>query len=112
MLVSEIVEKTLSEKPETRSSDKRLFLEIGEHYGFILTIIQRQAFFDMPSFETMRRIRQKIQEQGRHLPTKEVMGHRRFKRWQVQQQIPKTNPNRIDNLLNTKPVDDPQGKLL
>lgn len=63
-----IVKKVLAEKPETRSSDKKLIWEVLKELGFVKFLgeysITYESFMDAPSFETIRRTRQKFQEDG------------------------------------------------
>lgn len=52
---------------ETRNSDKRLIYEIlTEYHGFFMTF---DEFNDFPPFESIRRMRQKIQADGDFKPT-------------------------------------------
>ena len=70
----EIVEKILNEKPETRDSDALLFIEVIRSIdpaAIELPIYKLMPRCtdegDLPPFETMRRTRQKIQEQNPNL---------------------------------------------
>lgn len=100
MIVSKLVERILSQDEASRSNDKRLWLAVAKYYGLEFTKEQMSKFFDMPSFETVRRIRQKLQEQGSYQASPEVARHRRWRGMQVQQKIPATNPDRVDRLIN------------
>lgn len=68
------VEDILKAYPDTRGNDKLLILKVWEDYNLILTPYQRQKFMskELPSTETIRRTRQKLQECGRYMPVKEV----------------------------------------
>ena len=104
MRISYIVENTLERYPETRSSDQLLLLAVWSRLGFALSESQRQKFLNMPSSETIRRIRQKIQEQGKYPASENVRKHRKFKSMQVQQLIPNMKPDRVDFLINERLV--------
>ena len=57
-----VVEKVLKKYPETRSSDKLLFLKILNGFGMRLTEGQEKIFLKMPvNFESIRRSRQYLQ---------------------------------------------------
>jgi len=60
-----LVEFCLQEYPETRESDKELFLKVWELQGFRLTP-EKQRFFvhHTASPISIRRVRQRLQEQG------------------------------------------------
>ena len=72
MTVSERVENILRASHSARNSDLELWLIYAKKSGLNLTREQEEALRDMPSFETIRRTRQKIQEQGKYLADKEV----------------------------------------
>ena len=76
------VEYVLENYPETRNDDRYLWLiyirlfcpEMSKYIRFIPYDVLKNA----PTFETIRRCRQKIQEQGMYLPTDpEVLARRR-----------------------------------
>ena len=83
----EIVEKILNEKPETRDSDALLFIEVirsidPEAVNLPIYKLMPRCTDegDLPPFETMRRTRQKIQEQNPNLRgSKEVESYRAYK---------------------------------
>ena len=72
--VRDIVNKILKNNLETRNSDRLPYLKVFEKFNLILTDEQKRIFLKMPvNFESIRRSRQKIQnEEGRFLPIKEV----------------------------------------
>lgn len=105
MIVSKIVEDTLREKPYTRNSDKELLLHVWSHLGLELTAEQRSKFRDMPSTETVRRIRQKLQEGGKYPADQAVRKVRQFESQQMQQIAPIATPKYISQTLE-------QGALL
>ncbi len=77
-----IVEETLRDYPETRSSDKKLFLKVLERFGLTLTDEQKRKFLQIPiSYESVRRNRQRIQnEEGKYLPDEKTLKARRWER--------------------------------
>ena len=57
-----IVEEVLKKYPETRNSDRQLYIRVFEKCGLVLTPEQRRVFFKMPvTFETIGRSRRIIQ---------------------------------------------------
>ena len=69
-----IVERVMDEKPETRDSDALLFIEVIRSIDpeaiklpFAKVICRCSDDGDFPPFETVRRTRQKIQEQNPNL---------------------------------------------
>lgn len=76
MQIKKEVERVLSAHENARNSDKALILHIMQGYGANLTKQQAEIIRDMPSFETITRIRRILQEQGKYPPSKEVEQHR------------------------------------
>ena len=72
MRVSERVENILKVSQKARNSDLELWLIYAKKSGLSLSKEQEEVLREMPSFETIRRSRQKIQEQGKYLADKEV----------------------------------------
>lgn len=108
MRASVIIERTLRDHPDTRSSDKELYILVWEHYGFFMSASQKAKFRDLPSSETIRRIRQKLQEKGSYPADEKIRKHRKFKGLEVQQKMPQTRPEKIEPILN----DEGQAKLI
>lgn len=88
MTTREKVEAILKYDVASRSSDKRLVVIFLQKSGLDLTEEQIKKFYAMDDLWTVRRCRQKIQEEGKYLATKEVEDYRykRFK--QVRETIP------------------------
>lgn len=110
MRVSETIENVLGSNIEARSNDKILMLAVGERYGLILNEHQRQTFMKMPSFETIRRVRQKLQENGLYKASDEVRRQRKFKGIRNQQMMPQSKPEKIEGLVNNKLFNLPDKK--
>jgi hypothetical protein len=98
MRVTNLVEQILRDNEKTRNSDKLLLLEIWTRLGFELTDAQRSKFIDMPSSETIRRIRQKIQEGGKYPATERIRSERYHKSLVMQQNAPSAKPKRIEEI--------------
>jgi hypothetical protein len=72
MRTKKLVERVLSQKPEARDDDKLLMLEIWEMQGLCFSETQKKAFRRASSPESIRRTRQKLQEEGQYKASKEV----------------------------------------
>jgi hypothetical protein len=72
MRVKDKVARILDQKPEARDNDKLLMLQVWEIEGFYLSDKQREAFMRISSPESIRRMRQKFQEEGQYLASPEV----------------------------------------
>jgi len=84
-----IVEEILRDYPETRSSDKKLFLKVLERFGLTLTDEQKRKFLQIPiSYESVRRSRQKIQnDEGKYRPSEQVIKAREQERKAVSEAV-------------------------
>lgn len=102
MKVTPIVERTLEKYEKARSSDKLLLLYIWHQLGLEFTPEQREKFMDMPSAETIRRIRQKLQENGKYPANGHVRKDRHIRSMVVQQNAPAAKPERIETILQQK----------
>lgn len=100
MRASAIIERVLRDHPESRSSDKELYILVWEQMGFFMSESQKAKFRDLTSSETIRRIRQKLQEQGRYPANDRIKRHRNSRSQEVQQQMPQTKPERVEPLLD------------
>lgn len=99
MQLTKIVENKLRYNRMARNSDKELYLDIMEHYGLMLTPKQKEIFRDMPSLESVRRLRQKFQEQGEYPADQKVARTRSFKAMRMEQTAPTFKPNHMENVL-------------
>lgn len=100
-----VIEWVLSNFPETRDSDKELMIRILDYKDAKLSDRQREIIRGL-NFESIRRTRQKIQEAGRFLPSKRISRGRKLKGMIVQQNIPKTKPENVQNLLEQRSILD------
>lgn len=104
MKISSTVEEILRYSREARNSDKELLIKMMEHYGLCLTVAQKEIFKAMPSTETVRRIRQKFQEEGKYLPDQKIGKDRKFRGLSMQQRAPQTKPEKIENIIEYKAI--------
>lgn len=104
MRVNELVESTLKFYPIARNSDKMLTLLVWKRLGFNLTPAQRAHFMQLPSTESIRRVRQKLQEQGFYSASQPVQQRRQDRAQIVKQNAPTADSEQLDNLI--------QGKIL
>jgi hypothetical protein len=112
MRTSYLVGQILRDVPRTRDSDKELIIEFLERRGFSFTDHQRQIFKDI-NMESIRRIRQKIQEdkfvdgvlvkEGRYKASEHIKKSRDMKAMVIQQNAPKSEEKRLETLFN---IDD------
>lgn len=84
-LSEDLVKGILRDFPETRDSDKKLYIRVFEHEGLYLTPEQQEIFSRLPSLETFRRTRQKLQEQGYYKPSQRVKDMRMHKEVEMRQ---------------------------
>lgn len=67
--IEEKVAKILSEEPVLRSCDRRLIFRYMKRYHQIYTFEDYAFSKEAPTVESIRRVRQKLQEMGKYLPT-------------------------------------------
>lgn len=103
MRLTKIVENKLRYNRMARNSDKELYLDIMEHYGLMLTPKQKQVFRDMPSLESVRRLRQKFQEQGMYKADQKVAKTRNYKAMRMQQTSLSYKPKDMEKVLEEQP---------
>lgn len=100
--VSQTVEKILASDPETRDSDTKLIIRVWELQGLQLTPEQKDKLQNVSNPESIRRNRQKIQAQGRHLGSLKVVKERRIRSYEMQQSMPAHRPKyEYDPITNT-----------
>lgn len=104
MNVTTQVENILKASRQARNSDKELQIIYMQKTGMDLDARQVQIFRDMPSLETLRRVRQKIQENGKFKADKPVEESRKFKSMQMQQQAPKFTPEGLEQTLTGQTI--------
>ena len=84
-----LVRQILAQFPETRSDDKELIIRAWEAQGLILSFYQKQKLRTIFSNETIRRSRQKIQEEGLFPPDEKTRRGRKLKQAKMTQELRK-----------------------
>ena len=107
MKVNQLIEKALRENVKykgisVRDSDKALILWVWWQLGFQLTHEQMDKFMNLPSTETIRRLRQKLQEKGKYGGSKAVLDERRWKSLVASQNMPTASLNRSEDILKQR----------
>ena len=107
-VIHNLVEKALKEnvpvkyegrEVHPRNSDKALIVRVWEQQGFHLNLWQTQQFFRSASPETVRRIRQKVQEKGLYPADENVQKERRYRSYRVQQVVTRATAKYIEQVL-------------
>lgn len=101
-----LVERILQHNLLARSSDNELNIEVLQARGANLSEHQKAIIRDI-NFESIRRTRQKFQEQGKYPATDRIRRHRKFKGMQVQQMITQTKPEKVEKLIQEPMFDLP-----
>lgn len=97
-----LIEDILKYNPKARDSDRELLIEVMQRRGMNLSYSQIDKLRDI-NFESIRRTRQKLQEQGKYLPSPEVARQRRLKSMIMQQNAPIAKPERVERLVEEQP---------
>lgn len=93
--VKDIVWHILEREPATRNSDKLLAIRVWKIISGGKDTIELEEILALPSYETIRRARQKYQEQWMYQPTSEEVKKRRHR----------NTKSLLDHLYNTTKVD-------
>jgi len=109
-MLNKTIETILRDYPETRSNDRLLQIKVWERQGFYLSDSQRDKYLHLPSTESVRRTRQKIQESGLYPASESVKRQRKFKAMQIQQMIPKVKSDKVERLVQAPMFDLPPVK--
>lgn len=99
MNITKQVENILAYSKAARNSDKELQVIYMQKSGMNLTSKQVEVFRDMPSLETLRRIRQKLQEGGQYKADEMIAKERRWKSMRMQQMAPAAKPKTIEQII-------------
>lgn len=102
MTITQRVENILRASQDARNSDKELWLIYAQKSGVGLSSQQLEAIRDMPSFETLRRVRQKIQQVGSYPATESITKERAHKAMVMEQTSPRFSPQQLEKTLNIK----------
>lgn len=99
MTIADRVKAILSAMPKTRDSDLELWLVYAYKSGLKLTPEQQEVIKGMPSFETITRVRRKLQENGKYKASAEVARARQDKARAMQVTAPKANADTTARVL-------------
>lgn len=95
MNVATRVENILRASRAARNSDTELLIIYMQKSGMDLSPLQMDKFRNMPSPETIRRTRQKLQEQGK-FPADEAVDKARFEKYRaVKSNIKSESPEKL-----------------
>lgn len=95
MTEAERVEAILKAVPKTRDSDKELLIIYCQKAGLELTDRQIAKLRQMPSSDTITRIRRKLQEQGKY-PASESVNNARYEKYKsVRENINHESPEQL-----------------
>lgn len=72
MRTKKLVERVLQQNPQARDDDKALMLEVWEMQGLCFSETQKKAFKRASSPESIRRTRQKFQQDGEYKASDKV----------------------------------------
>jgi len=92
--VKDKVAWVLEKKPHTREDDTLLVISVWKRFyreEFHDLVFREFSRPDLPSFESIRRARQKFNEEGLYLPSEEVMKRRGRKIPEVQEDLREFN---------------------
>jgi hypothetical protein len=101
MKITGLVEEIMKRYPQTRDSDKELIIGVLQASGAGLSERQREILRSI-NFESIRRYRQKLQEEGKYLPSPEVKAQRKLKAEIIKQSV-----NHVENPLFVELLNKP-----
>lgn len=104
MTITQRVQSILEFSKAARNDDKELWLIYAQKSGVDLTPLQIQKIKNMPSFETLRRVRQKIQQVGRYKAAPEVEAARKYKSVMTRRTIPFMQPDEVERTIDGRVV--------
>gem|GEM_PF-3552523 len=78
--IKPVVMRVLKNDPLSRQDDNRLVIAVCQEMGIPLLPEHIRLLEDLPRFSSVVRTRAKIQEQGRFLPSEDVLRERRLYR--------------------------------
>lgn len=100
--VTNTVRSILARSRMARNSDRHLLLEFMQVSGMELTPKQQELFLSLPSLESVRRVRQKLQETGNYPADAKIATERSFKQMQMQQVTPNAKPETIERVIHDR----------
>lgn len=99
MTIADRVKNILSASVEARNSDKALLKIYMLKSGLDLTSKQMDLLIDMPSFETITRVRRDVQAKGQYTASEGIRRQRKAKSLVVQQNAPTASTHRLEQIL-------------
>lgn len=102
MTITDRVKSILKASKPSRNDDKELWIIYAQKSGVNLSSFQIDKIREMPSFETIRRVRQKIQEQGQFEADPKVQEARYEKYKKVRGQIGASDSKSAEQLLQER----------
>jgi hypothetical protein len=106
MNVADRVKNVLAASEAARNSDTELLIIYMQKSGMNLTPTQIETYRNMPSPETIRRTRQKIQEEGHFLPSAKVGRERKLRSYVMRQNIPGAKPDKVEKIIQAPQVQE------
>lgn len=97
--VTDTVRGILSRSRMARNSDRHLLIEFMQVSGMELSPKQQEVFLHLPSLESVRRVRQKLQETGNYPADAKIAAERDFKSMRMQQMTPSATPETIEKVI-------------
>lgn len=104
-----LIEKILAVSTKSRDSDHELIIQVLLARGFNPTMHQINLLREV-NFESIRRTRQKLQQNGKYPSSPGVARQRKLKSYVIQQNAPIAKPERIEKLINEQLNILPWGK--
>lgn len=104
MRIADNVRRILATSVAARNSDRELLIAYMDLCNMGLSPMQKDKFRNMPSMETIRRTRQALQAKGLYLANPRIAKERHFKAMTIQQRVSTTKPDKIDDLIESLPV--------
>lgn len=92
-----LVEDILRYNDKARESDRELLIQVMQRRGVNLSASQIDKLRDI-NFETITRIRRKLNEQGKYLPSVRTAKARHLKSLTMQQNAPVADAKRLEDL--------------
>lgn len=112
MTIKQQVENILRAVPSARNSDDELQIIYMQKAGMNLSPKQIEVFKQLPSMETIRRIRQKLQEEGKY-PASENVNEARYNKFKkVRSTIKDSSPEYVETVLEDGRIVLPDGRIV
>lgn len=100
MTITQRVTNIMKVSHQARNSDKELWIIYAQKSGLDLTAQQLDVLRAMPEFETIRRVRQKIQQDGMYEADPSIKAERKEKAELIRGAVPYNNSELLAELIN------------